>query len=336
MIRSLGTRSRCPRAAALAFVLAALWGPLAVTPSLAEDLTTVRFVFDWSVADFAIVPLVVGQQMGFYKNHGLKVEVLFPPDAQTTARMLATDRGDIGFEGATDLVFAANYGIPIISIANFTQTNSWCLIARPGERIDLTELKGKAVGSFTDSWSKAMMSFVLKKANLHDGDVRQIITQEDDLPLLLTRKIDIATNGAAYGTASIMDALHLPPALACNDAIGVPNIPVWALTASLSWLKFHGATAKAWLAATSEAIDWSIAHPTEAASLFTQAYPSSGSNNYNIIGWNFTTKLMNGPAGYFRQTDAQWTVLPNAIKNLGQISAVKPPSSYYTNAYLPD
>ena len=51
----------------------------------------------------------------------------------------------------------------------------------------------------------------------------------------------------------------------------------------------------------SDAIDWSIAHPKEAATLFTKAYPPSGSTNYNIIGWTYTAGLMKGPDGYFKQ-----------------------------------
>ena len=301
----------------------------------AASLTPVRFVYDWPVADFDMVPIVVGQKMGFYAKHGLSVDVLFPPDAQTTARMLATGRADIGFEATTDLVFAANQGVPVVSIANFTQSNSWCLIGRPGEPVDITKLKGKSIGIFTDSWTKAMMGFVLKKADLKDTDVQQIIATDDDIPMLLTKKIDLATNAAAYGLAEIVDGAHEQPTMACNDAIGVPNIPVWAFTGSPAWLGANASTAKAWLAATSDAIDWSVAHPKEAAVLFTKAYPPAGSSNYNVIGWDYTAKLMKGPDGYFKQSDQQWSVLAQALKDIGQIPEVKTPSTYYTNAYLP-
>jgi len=321
---------KCLTAVALGIALLA-----AAAPARAADLTTVRFVYDWPVADFDMVPIVVGQEKGFYEKHGLKVDVLFPPDAQTTARMLATKRADIGFEATTDLIFAANQGVPVVAIANFTQSNSWCLIGRPNEPIDMSKLKGKSIGIFTDSWTKAMMGFVLKKAGLQDSDVQQIIATDDDIPMLLTKKIDIATNAAAYGLAEIEDGAHETPTMACDGDIGVPDIPVWTFTASPDWLKTNGATAKAWLAATAEAIDWSVAHPKEAAQLFTKAYPPSGSENYNLIGWTYTAGLMKGPDGYFKQTDKQWSVLAEALKDIGQIPAVKSPSTYYTNDYIP-
>ena len=318
----------------LAALVVGLLGPLAPLRAGAEPVS-VRFVYDWPVADFGMVPMVVAQQRGLYQKHGLKVDLLFPPDAQTTPRMLATGRADIGFEAATDLVFAANQGVPIVAIANFTRSNSWCLIGRPGEPIALTQLKGKSVGIFTDSWTRAMLAFVLKKAGLREGEVREITTQNDDIPLLLAGKIDLATNSAGWGVAEVMDHLHQQPTLACNADIGVPNIPVWAITAASPWLQTHGAAAQAWLAALAEAIDWSVAHPAEAAQIFTKAYPSAGTLNYSVIGWSYTARLMNGPGGYFKQDDEQWRVLAGALRDTGQIAAVKPPSVYYTNAYVP-
>jgi NitT/TauT family transport system substrate-binding protein len=320
-------------AAASALVTAALLGHASAQ---AADATTVHFVYDWPVADFALLPIAVGRDMGFYAKHGLQVEILFPPDPQTTARMLATGRADIGFEGTTDVIFAANQGIPIVAIANFTQSNSWCLIGRPGETIDIAHLKGKSIGTFTDSWTRAMMGFVLKKANLQEGDVRQIITQNNDIALLLAKRIDIATNVAAFGIAEVLEVAHAQPALACSADIGVPDIPVWVYSASPTWLKANGAVAKAWLAGTSDAIDWAVAHPGDAAQIFTKAYPAAGSLKYNTIGWSNLATLMKGRDGYFRQRDAQWTVLAAALRDIGQIQTPKAASAYYTNDYLPE
>jgi ABC-type nitrate/sulfonate/bicarbonate transport system substrate-binding protein len=263
----------------------ALVGAVSLAPPAVAAPTPIRFVFDWPVPDFSLVPLVVGQKMGFYEKNGVSVQMLFPPDAQTTARMLATGQADIGFEPTTDIVFAVNQGLPLLAIANFTQRNSWCLIGRPGEPIDLSHLQGKSIGVFADSWSKAMMSFVLKKANLHERDVRMIIAQEDTLPLLLAGRLDIATNAAAMGIAKVADTQKARPTLACDDTIGVPNVPVWVFTATPGWLGTHGEATRDWLKGTSEAITWSLQHPNEAAALFTKAYPSAGSITYNTTGW---------------------------------------------------
>ena len=66
------------------------------------------------------------------------------------------------------------------------------LFGRPGEPLPLDDLKGKSIAIYTDSWTKAMMPFVLKAAKLTEDDL--IIAQDSDTDLLLAGKIDIAAD----------------------------------------------------------------------------------------------------------------------------------------------
>jgi ABC-type nitrate/sulfonate/bicarbonate transport system substrate-binding protein len=159
--------------------------PGATKPAAAADLQKVRFVYDWVTADFELIPTAVAQAQGFYKDAGLDVSVLFPPDNSTTVRMLASGEGDIGYDPVTDEIFAAAQGIPVISIAFYSQSNNCGLIGRPGEPIDFTTMKGKKIGIFTDSWTKAMLPYSLKKAGVTDSGVQEIIATDDDIPMLL-------------------------------------------------------------------------------------------------------------------------------------------------------
>jgi ABC-type nitrate/sulfonate/bicarbonate transport system substrate-binding protein len=78
-------------AAAAGIMMLAL--PDVTPPAAAADLQKVRLVYDWSTADFKLIPTAVAQAEGFYRAAGLAVSVLFPPDDSTTVRMLATDQG---------------------------------------------------------------------------------------------------------------------------------------------------------------------------------------------------------------------------------------------------
>src|SRR5882757_1428945 len=211
-----------------------------ITFASAADLTPVRFVFDWSSADHELIPIVVGQEKGFYEAEGLKVDVILPPDSQTTARLLAVGQADIGFEATTDIVFGAEQGVPIVSIGVFVQHNNWGLFGRPGEPIALDNLKGKSIGIFTDSWTKAMMPFIYKVAGITENDVQLIIATDSDTPLLLAGKIDIATNTSNYLVPTVQTKLKKDPTSLVGAAAGVPDVPVWAYTASTDFLKTHG------------------------------------------------------------------------------------------------
>lgn len=308
--------------------------PGAAKPAAAADLQKVRLVYDWSTADFELIPTAVAQAEGFYKDAGLDVSVLFPPDNSTTVRMLATDQGDIGFDPVTDEVFAAAQGIPVVSIAFYSQSNNCGLIARPGDPIDLSQLKGKKIGIFTDSWTKAMLPYSLKKAGITDADVQEIIATDDDIPMLLTKKIDLATNCSNYALAEILPTVKQMPTMALGPAAGWPNIPVWNFTTTKSFAAAHPDAVKAWLAATQKGMVWASAHQAQAVADLLKLYPSAGAADYNAVGWKITVPLLKGPDGYMTQSDTQWLQIAQALADTKQIPKVLPASSYYTDDYL--
>jgi putative hydroxymethylpyrimidine transport system substrate-binding protein len=299
-------------------------------------LTPVRLVYFWPVQGFLLIPIVVAQKHGTYARHGLSVSIELPPDAQTTARMLAVGQADIAMEPRTDVIFAADIDLPLISIANYDQHNSWCVVGRPGEPIDLKSLRGKKIGIFTDSWTAVMMRMLFDQTGISDPrEVEQIITQFEDMPLLLSGRLDLATNTAPFAIAESVTGTGKRPNLACADRTGIADIPVWSFTATPGWLKLHGTEAREWLAATIEALDWSVAHPAEAAKIFAKAYPLVDSPLYDDVGWAATLPYLGDPAQFLRQSEASWAQLAAGMQRIGLISKVMPLSTYYTNAFLP-
>ena len=116
----------------------------------ASGLSTIRLVYDWPGVDFEAVPIAVGQKEGFYKQHGVNVDLVIPPNNATTVKLLAVGKGDIGLDSTVDVAFARAAQIPIVSIANYTQENNWGLVANPGTSINLSSLRGKSIGVFTE------------------------------------------------------------------------------------------------------------------------------------------------------------------------------------------
>lgn len=311
---------------ALAFSITANVGPAS-----ADTLTPIRFVFDWPSADFELIPTVIGQQKGFYKDEGLEVQVILPPNSQTTARLLAVGQADIGFEATTDVVFGAAQGLPITSIGIYSQSNNWGLFGRPGEPVTLANLKGKSIAIYTDSWTKAMMPFVFKAAGITENDVKLIIAQDSDTPLLLAGKIDIATNTSNYLIPTVVTQTGKEPTSLIGKDAGVPDVPVWTYTASTDYLAKNKDSVKKWMRATIKATDWAVQHPDEAAEIFTKAYPEAGALAYNTLGWKITAKLLKGPDGYMKQNDNHWLPIAQALKDTGQIKEILPMNKYYTN-----
>lgn len=309
--------------------------PATSSPAAAGTPTAVRFVFDWPTPDFELIPVVIGLEKGFYKDARLDVAVSFPPDTATTVKVLGTGGGDIGLVTTTDMVAAVQSQVPITSIANYSQENNWGLFTKPGVAITLDTIKGKTISGFGDTWTQAMLPFVLKSAGLTDADVKQVVVT-NDAPLLLSGKVDIATNTTNYLPPTVMESTGKEPGVLLAKDAGAPNVPIWVYAGQADFLKAHPDAAKAWLAATAKATQWAIDNPEAAVTAFETAYPKNGySHAYNLAGWNATVKVLKDSAGaLFTQTDTQWSDLANALVSVGALKKAAAPSAYYTNSYL--
>ena len=303
--------------------------------SRSQGLATVRVVFDWPGIDFEAVPLTVGNARGLYKKAGLNVQIVIPPSTSTTVKMLAAGRGDIGFDTTTDVVFGQAAGIDVKSIANYSQNNNWGLVAKPGKKINVTKIKGKSIGIFTDSWTKAMMPYVLKAGHVTSSQVKQPIFTSDDIAPLLAGKIDLATNTLNYAIAQVQSATGKKPSVLLATKFGAPNVPVWVYTGLTSWLKDHGSQAKKFLSATRKAFAWSIAHPKAAVKDYLKAYPKIGGGlKYSLAGWKATIPALGPTSSLLTQRASEWKQVAHALKSVGLLSKPLSPSRYFTNAYL--
>lgn len=304
---------------------------------------TITFAYDFPGPDFELTPIVVAQDQGFFKAAGLNVKVAFPPNTSTTTKMLALGSADIGFLTTTDMGVAINVGAPMLSVANYSMKNNWALFAKPGTNLSAqslkTTLKGKKIFSYGDTWTEAMLPFVLKYAGLKSSQVN-IVTDPtgNDLTDLLAGKVNFSTSTTNYEIPGFQGS-HTSGQLSqlLGTAAGAPNIPIWVYAVTKGYASAHGATVKAFLSAVKKATIWAVKNPTKAATEFDRAYPKSGyTNAYNLSGWRLTIPfLTNGAGQYFTQTNTQWMTLAHALKSIKLITSVPSPSTYYTNKFLP-
>lgn len=299
-------------------------------------LTTVQFAYDWPTPDFGMVPMVAAMSKGYYRAAGIGLKPIFPPDTSTAMKIVGIGQANVGYDTTTDIAFAKQQAVPAISIANVSQSNNWGLVGRPGEKINVHALRGKSIGIYTDSWTKAMLPFVLQHVGLTENDVKLVTAANDVIPLLLARKIDVATETSNFGAVEVRTTTGKPATMLLADKVGAPDVPIWNYVANQRYAQQHPNTVRAFLAATKKGMIWSAAHPAAAVRLFEKMYPKNGaSHTYNLDGWEATAKLLKGPHGYLVETPSQWSQLTNALKRVHVLGKVLPPSDYYTNKYQP-
>lgn len=104
---------------------------------------------------FDFVPVDVGIEKGFFKNHGLEIEVVNFAGSARLQQGLAADAIDLGLGSGPELAFVAK-GNSDLAVCAFAGPMGLVLIVRPDAGIDKpTDLKGKrisvsTVGGLTD------------------------------------------------------------------------------------------------------------------------------------------------------------------------------------------
>jgi NitT/TauT family transport system substrate-binding protein len=319
---------------ALAGLVLAVFAATASPQPRAQKLTTIRMVQEWPVADGFWIPWIVARDKGWYKDAGIDLQIIPPPTVADTVKFLGTGRADIGFTTILDVIFAKAQNAPITSIGAYSQSNNWGLIGRQGEKISVAGLKGKTVGIYNDAWTKAQLSIMLESANLKLSDIKMVAAASDVVPLLLAKKVDVATGVTNAEASEVRTVGKQKPTMLLAKDYGVPNSPIWLIAANTGWLQKNPALAKTWFKVTKRALTWSIAHPSDAVKMFEKAYPKAESYAYALDQWKATIPLFKSPGGYFHQDDAQWSKLLPALVKQKLITKALPPKSYYTNTYL--
>jgi putative hydroxymethylpyrimidine transport system substrate-binding protein len=315
-------------------VVAAYGGTRSTAARGSSKLTTVRMVQEWPVADGFWIPWIVARDKGWYKAAGIDLQIIPPPTVADTVKFIGTGRADIGFTTILDVIFAKAQNAPIVSIGAYSQSNNWGLIGRQGEKFTVASLKGKTVGIYNDAWTKAQLSIMLKSAHLTLSDIKMVAAASDVVPLLLAKKVDVATGVTNAEASEVRTIGHQKPFMLLAKDYGVPNSPIWLVAGNTSWLQKNPQVAKTWFKVTKRALAWSIANPAAAVKMFEKAYPKAESYAYALDQWKSTIPLFKSPGGYFHQTNAQWSALLPALKQQKLITKALPPSSYYTNQYL--
>lgn len=304
-------------------------------PKTAGGLTKVKVAPDWIAPDITWVPYTVGITNGFYKAAGLDVSLVPPPDNASSVKLVASGQADIAETTLTDQMFATKEGLPVISIANLSQSNNWGFFTPPGKKLTGASLKGLRVGVFDDAWTKAMLGVVLKKSGLTTKDIQQVTATDGDIPLLIANKIDAATNTANFAAPQYVQETGKQPETLLATAAGAPDIPIWNYAGNKRWLQKNPDVARKWLAATAKATDWASAHPEDAVKAY-ESFHKLKTTGYatDLAQWKATIPLLKGSKGLFTADDAQWTQLGQALKDAGQLDKVLPPAEYYTNDYV--
>ena len=267
----------------LKLVVATLTSLLISSPSFAADKLEV--LLDWFVnPDHA--PLIIAKEKGFFKKHGLEVELIAPADPNDPPKLVAAGKFPVAVSYQPQLQVQVSEGLPLKRIGTLVATplNS-LVVLESGPIKTIKDLKGKKVGYSVGGFEDALLKAMLNKHGLSLSDIEMINVNFSLSPAILAGKVDAVIGAFRNFELNQMDIEGNPGRAFYPEEEGVPSYDELILVANSANL--NDTRFKPLLAALEEATQFIVNHPNEGWNLFIKAYPDLN-DELNKRAWRDT------------------------------------------------
>lgn len=302
-----------------------------------SDLEKVTFVLDWT-PNTNHTGIYVAQEMGYFEEAGLEVEIAQPPEDSSVA-LVASGKADfsISFQDSLAAAFAGDDPMPVTAVAAVIQHNTSGIISRAGEGMDTPKgMEGHSYATWNGAIELATLEHVVE-ADGGDFDKVELIpsTVTDEVTALKTDSVD--SIWIFYGWAGVKTELEGVE----TDYFGFADIdPVFdyytpVIIAGNEFLENNPDTAKAFMEAVSKGYQYAIENPEEAAQILCDAVPELDLELVKA-SQEYLADQYQADAEYWGQIDAdRWNAFYKWINDNGLAEGTVPLDTGFTNEYLP-
>ena len=250
-------------AAALAV---SLWS---LTPAAAGEKFTV--LLDWFTnPDHA--PLYVAQELGYFADAGLDVELIAPADPNDPPKLVAAGQADVAISYQPSLHVHVAEGLPLMRIGTLVATplNSLVVLA-DGPISSIADLKGKTVGYSVGGFEDALLSAMLARHDLSLDDITLVNVNFSLSPALIAGQVDAVIGAFRNFELNQMDIVGRPGRAFYVEEEGVPVYDELIFIAHKD--RLDDTRLRAFLGAIEAATLYLTNHPGEAWKLFIEGRP---------------------------------------------------------------
>ena len=161
---------------------------LAAAPALAQDKMTL--ILDWFVnPDHA--PVIVAQELGYFEEAGLEVEVIAPSDPGDPPKLVAAGKADLAISYQPQLHLQVDAGLPLVRVGTLVGMPLTCLLVlENGPVKQISDLKGRKVGYSVAGVEEALLTKVLANGGLTMDDVTLVNVNWSLSPALMAGQVD--------------------------------------------------------------------------------------------------------------------------------------------------
>ena len=256
---------------------------LLAAPAHAGDKLTV--LLDWFVnPDHA--PLVVAQELGYFTEADLEVELVPPADPSAPPRLVAAKEADIAISYQPQLHMQVGQGLPLVRIGTIAETPLNALVAlKDGPVQKIADLKGKTVGFSVGGFEDAVLGAMLRTAGLKLEDVKLVNINFALSPSLISGNVDAVIGAFRNFELNQLDIEKHPGIAFYPEEHGVPVYDELIFVVHKD--RLDDRSMRRFLNAVERASLWLTNHPQQAWELFIKAFPDLD-NELNKRAWRDT------------------------------------------------
>ena len=230
-----------------------------------DDLIKVRYGVMTGNIDHHIA--AVAQEQGFYKDHGLDVEVTEYAAGINTIDAIITGQLDIGFVAdyaGVNRIGNTSKDTDLRFFGQFASSAQTKLYVNPETISDLSDIKGKNIislpGTVWDYWN----GLTLEKAGITEFDVTPVPVDSAQSAIAVATSGDGDCFWASGENARQLEAIGWKPIMAQED---LDAVTYQFFMASQAYLLANEDTVAAFLSATQDAIDYVLNNTDDAAEI---------------------------------------------------------------------
>ena len=238
-------------------------------PAAAQDRLTL--VLDWFVnPDHG--PIIVAQELGYFSDVGLEVEVIAPADPSDPPKMAAAGRADLAVSYQPQLHLQVAEGMPLTRVGTLVATPLNCLLVlADGPVQQIADLRGRKVGFSVAGVEEAMLAAMLAPAGLGTGDLEMVNVNWSLSPAVMSGQVDAVIGAFRNFELTQMALEGIEGRCFFPEEHGLPPYDELIYVANPDTLDPD--RIRRFLAATERAVQYMVNHPEDSWRIFADSAP---------------------------------------------------------------
>jgi putative hydroxymethylpyrimidine transport system substrate-binding protein len=292
---------------------------LAASPASALDKMTL--LLDWFVnPDHG--PIIVAQELGYFADEGLEVEIIAPADPSDPPKMVAAGKADLAIAYEPQLHIQVAEGLPLIRVGTLIPTPLNCLLVlRDGPIKSPADLAGRKIGFSVAGIEEAMLTTILGNSGLKLSDVELVNVNWSLSPSLMAGQVDAVIG--AYRNFELNQMAIEGVAGHCFpvEQVGVPEYDELIYVANPASMDRD--KIRRFLKATQRATQYIEDHPQDSWTVFSQTAVEL-QDELNAKAWKDTVPLFaRDPAAL---DEGRYVRFEKFLSDAGLVQGIRPVS----------